>query len=70
MKLRRRESREELARRVAREEVASLSGLVLMRLSENQTPLTKFGLQRIFGEALRDFGATLREPGPDEEDAS
>lgn len=63
-----------LARRVAREEVASLCGLVLRRL---QSPAAEEGqpiegvvilaeLRIIFGEALRDFGGTEIEPGVDE----
>jgi hypothetical protein len=58
---------EKRAREIAREEIASLCGLVMRRVqdmdslgdyAENQM------LASIFGEALRDFGATTDEPGP------
>lgn len=60
-------------RQIAREEIASLAGLVLRRAQEeNYTrdpdrnlaiDITNSTLARIFGEALRDFGATGSEPG-------
>ena len=63
-----------LARQIAREEIASLSGLVLRRLQDH-VQLTR-SLERnmameeiqetfnaIFGEVLRDFSATEEEPG-------
>lgn len=58
---------EQIARAVAREELASFSGLVLRRLQDEpddamQAPIA-VRLAGIFGEALRDFGATPDEPG-------
>lgn len=55
-------------RRIAREEVASLAGLVLRRLQEREAlsasgEVTAAALSAIFGEALRDFGGTIEEPG-------
>lgn len=64
---------EEAIRAIAREEVASLAGLVLRRLQDDR--LTRSPqrnqvedqidetLSAIFGEALRDFGASSSEPG-------
>ncbi len=55
---------EAFVRRIAREEIASLSGLVLRRLQEN--PDEDAGIARriasAFGEALHDF-TTDAEPG-------
>lgn len=61
---------EGLARKAAREEIASFAGLVLRRLGET-TPASRAGgrpgrgreLESIFGEVLRDFGSTGDEPG-------
>ena len=55
-------------RLIAREEVASLCGLVLRRLQEHglkdgTSEPTAAALRRAFGEALRDFGGTEEEPG-------
>lgn len=63
----------EIAREIAREEIASLSGLVLRR-SQEEHPTRSFErnaadevvserLAEIFGEALKDFGDTSVEPG-------
>jgi len=60
-----------LARKVAREEIASLAGLVLRRLQlqaalaegETRDLVETKELASIFGEALRDFGGTTTEPG-------
>lgn len=53
-------------RRIAREEIASLCGLVLRRLQEVGTgendPITPADLASIFGEALNDF-TTESKPG-------
>jgi hypothetical protein len=62
------------ARRIAREEIASLCGLVLRRLQDHDTPTRSFErnaatdelqetLNAVFGEALRDFSDTREEPG-------
>lgn len=57
------------ARQVAREEVASLAGLILRRLQEeglSRSPErnhTVEVLNRVFGEALNDFGGTQTAPG-------
>ena len=62
-------------RAIAREEIASLAGLVLRRLQEEH-PTRSFErnmaddavvdrLNAIFGEVLRDFGETTDEPGGD-----
>lgn len=57
------EANERLARRVAREEIASLCGLVLRRLQDTESPEMVVGaLAAIFGEALRDF-TTDKGPG-------
>jgi hypothetical protein len=48
---------ERIAREVAREEIASLAGLVVRRTQEEEALLA-----RIFGEALNDF-TTDAEPG-------
>jgi hypothetical protein len=59
----------EAMRVVARQEVASLCGLVLRRLQDAGTanPLGEgfmlATLSRIFGEALADFGGSESEPG-------
>jgi hypothetical protein len=70
---------EALARRVAREEIASLAGLVLRRLQDDR-PTRSFErnaaedvlddhLSRIFGEVLADFGGhTMPGHAPGEED--
>lgn len=56
-------------RRIAREEIASLSGLVLRRLQDEgptrslERNMAVEVMSSIFGEALRDFGATGDEPG-------
>ncbi len=58
-------------REVAREEIASLAGLILRRLQlESEGFVDSTGavvdirlLEQIFGEVLRDFGATPDEPG-------
>jgi ethanolamine utilization protein EutQ (cupin superfamily) len=65
--------READVRRIAREEIASLSGLVLRRLQEDHftrsiernaaEEVVDERLSQIFGEALRDFGSTSSEPG-------
>lgn len=61
-----------LARAIAREEIASLAGLVLRRVQDvarqygetGDTALVEVGdLSTIFGEALRDFGGSASEPG-------
>lgn len=62
---------EEDVRAVAREEIASFAGLVLRRLQNVSTSYVEGSeaviqvrdLNAIFGEALRDFGATPEEPG-------
>lgn len=57
------------AREIAREEIASLSGLMLRRLQEmgptrsNERNMAVEILSELFGEALRDFGGTTSEPG-------
>lgn len=60
---------EELARAIAREELASLSGLVLRRLQgvAHRSFVQVAQINEIFGEALRDFGGTEAEPGPSPE---
>lgn len=60
---------EAIVRQIAREEVASLCGLVLRRLEdvaylEHRSAGLSTGLKEIFGEALRDFSQTPSEPGP------
>lgn len=51
-------------RLVAREEVASLSGLVLRRLQGlGPGVVDRNEVASIFGEALRDFGGTREESG-------
>ena len=56
------------AREIAREEIASLCGLVLRRVQEARIEHSdEHALEElagIFGEALRDFGGTKAEPGP------
>jgi len=57
-------------RAIARAEIASLCGLVLRRVQDinmHPGPL-RDELAEVFGEALRDFGATEDEPGPRAED--
>lgn len=55
---------ENISRRVAREEIASLSGMMLRRLQDMEPPeMAVEVLSELFGEALRDFGATGGEPG-------
>lgn len=60
---------EDVAREVAREEIASFSGMMLRRL-QDMGPTRSFErnmaveiLSELFGEALRDFSATPSEPG-------
>jgi uncharacterized protein YdeI (BOF family) len=61
----------DLARTIAREEMASLAGLILRRLQlESEDFIDSTGavvdirlLERIFGEVLRDFASTPYEPG-------
>ena len=62
MRLRRTITREG-ARQIAREEVASLCGLVLSRLNADPHEPLAQKLASAFGEALRDFGGTKAEPG-------
>lgn len=64
---------ERIATKVAREEVASLSGMILRRLQDmgpTRSPERNMAveiLSELFGEALRDFSATTSEPGAKEE---
>ena len=57
------------AREIAREEIASMAGLVLRRLQDlsfagRVNPSIAISeLSAIFGELLRDYGATENEPG-------
>ena len=54
------------ARLVAREEIASLCGLVLRRLQETRSDephLLEHAVVSAFAEGLRDFGGTTFEPG-------
>lgn len=60
---------DEHIRRIVREEVSSLSGMMLRRL-QDMGPTRSFErnmavevLQQLWGEALRDFGSTSAEPG-------
>lgn len=59
-------------RKIAREEIASLCGLVLRRLQDGTWPgdahLAKENLAAIFGEALADFSGHTKgeEPGTEE----
>lgn len=67
-------------RAVAREEIASLAGLVLRRLQDvyadyakdnpdattSNTMLTTADVNEIWGEVLHDFGGTTEEPGVSE----
>jgi hypothetical protein len=63
-----------IARTMAREEIASMCGLVLRRLQEDVEACedalmkrTPYGLlAHLFGELLRDYGATPDLPGPEE----
>lgn len=64
---------EERAREIAREEIASLMGMWLKRLSD-MGPTRSFErnmaveiLSELVGEGLRDFGDTESEPGPKED---
>jgi hypothetical protein len=50
------------ARQIAREEIASLCGLVLRRTQDKPGMATRTEIASIFGEALRDF-TTEEEPG-------
>lgn len=62
-------------RRIVREEISSLAGLVLRRTNESEAHLTRSPernmtdelvrerIAEIFGEVLRDFSATTSEPG-------
>lgn len=57
-------------RKVAREEIASLCGLVLRRVQDLARPLDLddrrlyvSDLSKIFGELLHDFSSTPDEPG-------
>lgn len=56
-----------MMRDIAREEVASLCGLVMRRLEDydplRDAPSPVDTLQSIFGEALRDFSGNTNEPG-------
>jgi hypothetical protein len=58
---------QQVAREIAREEIASLCGLVLRRLQEidddEHFRSFKQPMAVIFGEALNDFGKTVDEPG-------
>ena len=56
-------------RAIAREEVASLCGLVLRRSQNKGGLLTRVELASVFGEALKDF-TTEDEPGDDEPGAA
>lgn len=57
-------------REIVREEIASFSGMMLRRLQDmgpTRSPDRNMAveiLSELFGEALRDFGATETEPGP------
>jgi hypothetical protein len=59
---------DEDARAIARQEIASLCGLVLRRCQDTEGlyPETLPAVAHIFGEALRDFGGTRNEPGEEE----
>ena len=65
---------EQIARAVAREEIASLCGLVLQTANEQtstsgrvraeaRAEVLSSAIMSAFGEALRDFGSTTTEPG-------
>ena len=63
---------EEHVREIARQEVASLVGLLLNRISETSehrgrpSPGSiRAQLRSALGEALHDFGGTTHEPGPE-----
>ena len=66
----------EVARKVAREEIASLAGLTLRRLQDmGPTRSMERNMQveilaELWGEVLRDFGGTPDEPGPDDREAA
>jgi len=61
--LRHAEEVREIARQIAREEIASLAGLVLRRMQDDpHAPLAQ-KVVSAFAEALRDFGGTTSEPG-------
>ena len=56
-------------REIAREEIASLAGMMLRRL-QDEGPTRSFERNfaveiqtKLWGEALRDFGGTVEEPG-------
>lgn len=57
-------------REIAREEIVSLAGFMLRRLQDygltrsNERNRAIQILNELWGEALRDFGATQSEPGP------
>ena len=57
----------QLAREIARKEIASLCGLVMRRLQDlHSSPGGAFRgneIASVFAEALRDFGGTPDEPG-------
>jgi hypothetical protein len=56
-------------RQIAREEIASMAGLMLRRLQDTgptRSPERNMQveiLSELFGEVLRDFGGTINEPG-------
>ena len=60
---------EAMCRRIAREELASFSGLMLRRLQDlgptrsPQRNMVVSMLNELFGEALRDFSSQTAEPG-------
>lgn len=60
---------EDRAREIAREEIASFAGMMLRRLQDmGPTRSMERNMQveilnELFGEVLRDFGATKNEPG-------
>lgn len=57
-------------REIAREEIASMAGMVLRRLQDmgpTRSPDRNMAVElasEVWGEVLRDFGATVSEPGP------
>lgn len=55
---------EDLARQVAREEIASLSGLVMRQLQLRHAGDPVKAFAAAFSEAMRDFGGSDSEPGP------
>lgn len=64
-----REEIEEIARNAAREEIASLSGMMLRRLQDMgptrsmERNMAVEILSELFGEALKDFGDSSSDPG-------